>query len=179
MREIEAIWKDISGYEGIYKISSCGKVKSLDRELIDSIGRKKFFPGKLLNPIKNEGGYLYVKLSKNGKRKHSYVHRLVAINFLGDHSDDLVVNHIDGIKENNSLNNLEWVTHQENEEHAVKNGLNIHGGAHHESKLNKDKVIYIRKHKKNKTFKELAKELGVTQNAIFSAYHGITWKHIK
>lgn len=172
-------WKPIKGYEGLYEVNRIGQVKSLDRYTVDSIGRKKFYPGKPLTALINEGGYSYVKLSRSGQKKQFYIHRLVALAFINNPNNLEEVNHIDGNKKNNVCNNLEWITSHGNELHAIENNLKVHGSNHYESKLDENKVRYIRKEKQNKSFNALAKELGVTVSAIFSAYHGLTWKHVK
>lgn len=108
------IWKDIAGYEGFYKISNLGKIKSLPRK-----GVKE----KILNPSKNNRGYLRVGLSAKGKVRYDSIHRLVAETFIENPKKMPEVNHIDGNKLNNNIENLEWVTKSENEKHAYKIGL--------------------------------------------------------
>ena len=100
-------WRDIDGYEGKYQVSNLGRVRS------------KY---KILKP-NNVKGYLYVYLRKNNKSKALKVHRLVAEAFLVNEKNKPQVNHIDGNKENNNVNNLEWCTNKENMNHAVRNGL--------------------------------------------------------
>lgn len=90
-------FKDIEGYEGIYQISNLGNVKSL-----------KFGKEKILKPVKNIKGYLYVNLRKNGKMKSMRVHRIVAQEFIENPLNLPEVNHIDENKENNKIDNLEW-----------------------------------------------------------------------
>lgn len=107
------VWKDIKGYEGLYQVSSLGNIKSLDYN-----HTKK---EKQLNLILQQDGYYAVNLMKNGKRKRLRVNRLVASTFLGD--SDLVVNHKNGNKLDNRLENLEWCSCKENTIHAKKNRL--------------------------------------------------------
>lgn len=110
------IWKDIDNFEG-YQISSFGKVRcfrDFHGNITDSF--------RILNPIADKDGYLYVDLYKDGKQKHKRIHRLVAEAFL-EPQKDKVVNHIDGNKINNRYTNLEWVTPKENSTHASENGL--------------------------------------------------------
>lgn len=113
------IWKDIKDYEGIYQISNLGMVKSLNR--LDSRGFKR--KGKILKCNTNNKGYLEVILCKNGKTKHILIHRLVAIHFVKNPNEYKVVNHIDGVKQNNKVSNLEWCTQSYNLKHAYLNGL--------------------------------------------------------
>lgn len=110
MREI---WVDIIDYEGHYKISNTGRVKSIKRstELI-------------LKPQNHSQGYLYISLSKPSCKITKFlIHRLVATHFITNNNNLLEVNHIDGIKTNNHVNNLEWCTSRYNKIHAIKLGL--------------------------------------------------------
>jgi hypothetical protein len=100
------VWKDIEGYEGIYQVSSLGAVKSLDR--LDGRGHKIL--GKLLKTGNDVRGYQQVSLSKNGKATVRRVHRLVAETFIPNPEEKPQVNHIDGYKTNNTVDNLEWTT---------------------------------------------------------------------
>ncbi len=102
-------WRDISGYEGCYQIDNKGKVKSLSRTLS--------FLEKILNPEHTQG-YRRVTLSKKGEKRRYMVHRLVAIAFIPNPENKPCVNHKDGNKSNNCVDNLEWVTHSENEIHS-------------------------------------------------------------
>jgi hypothetical protein len=102
---MEEIWKDIKGYEGIYQVSNLGRVYSLISK-------------KVLTVFKTD---TYVKV--NLKRKSYNVHRLVSVAFIPNPKNKPQVNHIDGDKHNNKINNLEWVTAKENVEHAIKNGF--------------------------------------------------------
>lgn len=96
-------YRDIEGYEGIYQISNCGRVKSL--------GNDKNRKEKILKPTKNNKGYLKVGLCKEGKRKMCLVHRLVAITFIDNPNNFTEINHKDENITNNCVNNLEWCTH--------------------------------------------------------------------
>lgn len=93
----EEHWKDIEGYEGLYQISDLGRVKSL-----------KYGRETLLNPYRNNKGYLGVSLHKDKIRKTPKVHRLVAQAFLPNPENLLEINHIDEDKTNNRVDNLEW-----------------------------------------------------------------------
>ena len=105
-------WKDIKDYENIYQVSNLGNVRRVYK-------KKKGF-GKL-NPIKHSGGYQRLKLRNKGNDKDVYIHRLVADAFL-DRKGLKIVNHVDGDKTNNNVNNLEWVTQRENVSHGNQTG---------------------------------------------------------
>lgn len=113
------IWKDISGYAGIYQISSLGRVKSLSR-----ISNNRTLSEKLLTPSLSNSGYAWICLSNNKDKKHFFIHRIIAQSFIPNPMNKMQVNHIDGVKTNNSIDNLEWVTNSENQKHAYKNNLN-------------------------------------------------------
>lgn len=114
-------WKDVVGYEGKYEVSDRGRVRSLDRIVKANDGVTYKRKGKYMKITENRYGYPIVNLSKDGSSKIKTVHRLVANSFLGQ--SNLVVNHKDGIKNNNNLENLEFVTQKENMVHAVSSGL--------------------------------------------------------
>ncbi len=105
-------WKPIKGYEGLYEVSNTGKIKS-------------FYFGKtrILSPRKNPLGYLHLVLYKDKVKKDLRVHRLVASAFIPNPNNKPEVNHIDGDKENNNVDNLEWATRKENINHSIKTGL--------------------------------------------------------
>ena len=118
---IEEIWKDIKNYEGMYQISSYGRVRSLDRIVGSSCGKTQHIKGKILTICYNKRVNVYeIHLRKDGKRKCFKIHRLVADAFV--YNDDPVnkttVNHIDGDRSNNKADNLEWASYSENEKHA-------------------------------------------------------------
>ena len=103
------IWKDINGYEGYYQISSYGRVKNVDTN-------------QILIGDTNNIGYRRVWLYMPVKKRF-FVHRLVALHFCAGYHEGLVVNHRDGNKLNNHVNNLEWVTRSENDLHAYRHNL--------------------------------------------------------
>lgn len=112
------IWKDIKGYEGLYQVSDKGNVRSLDRVLDN--GRK--YPGKILLQNENNCGYFRVTLSKCGKTKRFFVHRLVAQVFIPNPENKPTVNHIDEFaKHNNGIDNLCWMTVEENSNYGTRN----------------------------------------------------------
>ena len=99
-------WRDVVGYEGLYKVSNYGEVYSVKR-------------GRCLNPF-NKSGYLYVQLYKNTQMKNIAVHRLVMFSFTDPLKWKEIVNHLDFNKHNNNIKNLEWVTNSENIKHRLK-----------------------------------------------------------
>ena len=119
---MEEIWKDITGYEGMYQVSSLGRVKSLERVIATPFGNKLKCEIILKHGY---GGFMYrqVSLHKNGIPKTYKIHRLVAMAFIPNPENKYAVNHISGDKEDNSLFNLEWNTSSENQLHAYAKKL--------------------------------------------------------
>lgn len=111
-------WKPIEISNGDYEVSSFGKVRSLDRQ-----SRKGFLKGGMMKIWSNNGKYPRVCLTIDGICKSFSVHRLVAEAFLPNPLNKPQVNHIDGVKTNNYVGNLEWATRFENMKHAYDNGL--------------------------------------------------------
>ena len=120
------MWKNVIGFEDSYILSDKGEIFSKDRMCTDAIGRKRFRKGVKINPDIAPNGYYRVTLSKNGSKKQVYLHRLLANHFIPNPNNLPQVNHKDGNKLNCNLDNLEWVTNQENVIHAYKNGLIRH-----------------------------------------------------
>lgn len=159
-------WRDVVGYEGLYQVSNYGRMKSLI-----------WNGGRLINPCLHTGGYMLVGLYKNGKRKNHFVHVLVAKAFVPNPFIKPQVNHIDGDKTNNQVENLEWVTGSENSRHAQRIGLIKYemGSTHKNSKLTAEQVRYIREHyiPYNHEFSStaLAKRFGVDGETILNVIH--------
>ena len=107
---IDEIWKPIIGFDGKYDVSNLGNVRNATR-------------GNILKPNKNMFGYAQYCLRMNGKGHSKRGHRLVAEAFIPNPNELPQVNHIDGNKMNNKVDNLEWVTDKENVQHALANGL--------------------------------------------------------
>lgn len=107
---MQEVWKDIVGYEGCYQVNNLGSVRSIK---------------KILKPNLTKKGYYHVTLYNNGIPKTFRLHRIVAQHFIENPQNKLEVNHIDGNKINNMVNNLEWNTRVENNRHAIDNKLLI------------------------------------------------------
>ncbi len=124
---MQEIWKDIPGFEGMYQASNTGRVKGLARRTVRAI--PQHLPERILKQSepgrKRRGqGYLQVTLFDAGRRKCALVHRLVAETFIPNPENKQTVNHKNGNKHDNAVENLEWATSAENNEHAVNTGLN-------------------------------------------------------
>ena len=114
-------WKDIEEFKGLYQISNLGKVKSIERYKNNGRGMQ-LLPEKLKEVQIQPNGYHYVNLYVNNKNHTRRIHRLVATAFIPNTESKPDVNHIDGNKANNTINNLEWSTKKENIQHMIKSG---------------------------------------------------------
>lgn len=150
-------WKPVPNYGKDYFVNTIGQVKSM-------------ISNKILKQAKTPKGYMTVSLSFFGDREKLYVHRLVASAFIPNAENKPQVNHKDGNKTNNCVDNLEWVTPQENMTHAVEKGLmNQRKGPNHKrSKLTCDQVEFIIKEYRSGTYKqrELGQMFGVSRELI-------------
>lgn len=120
------IWKDVVGYENLYQVSNYGRIKSLDMKLVYKRHKNTTFrirKGKILTPAIMKNGYLRVEMSKNGVHKLNLVHRIVALSFIPNPNNYSEINHINCIKSDNRVENLEWVSSSQNKKHAFDNKL--------------------------------------------------------
>jgi NUMOD4 motif/HNH endonuclease len=171
-------WKDIEGYERLYQVSNLGQVRSLNRK--DTNGNRQLLE-KILKPSKTKKGYLRVCLCVNSVIKTFSVHRLVAIEFIPNSDNKPEINHINGIKHDNSVNNLEWATARENRLHACREGLagSTKGSSHGCSKLCETSVLNIRKQLASGILVAIvAKEFQVSIDTIYNIKARKSWKHV-
>lgn len=119
MGESEEIWRPIVGYEGLYEVSDCGNVRSVDREIKNKGGLTIHLKGKIIVQKVHKCGYTQVALCKDGKCKFKLVHRLVAEAFIPNPDNLPQVNHINETKTCNRLDNLEWVSAKDNINHGT------------------------------------------------------------
>ena len=168
-------WKTIYGFSDKYKISNFGRVKSLSRYNSPS--------EIIMKNMLDKKGYLRIDLLKNNIRHCFKVHRLVAKAFLKNTKNKPQVNHKDGIKTNNKVNNLEWCTPSENMKHSFKIGLqkNGFGEKSNNSKLLSRDINYIREdyYKYNLSFPLIAYKFNVSRHCIYYIIKGTTWGHVK
>ena len=165
---MEIEWREISGYEGLYEINNFGDVKTTSGKKRKSYKTRKYFG---------------VLLSKNGVKRHHPIHRLVAASFIGKCPENKEVNHIDCDRDNNYVGNLEYVTHQENVQHALDNGMYLDriGEKNHASKLGKEDIEEIRMlyYIYGFSYKELSKIFCVNRQHIGAIINWKFWKHVE
>ena len=116
---MQEIWKDVKGYEGIYQVSNLGRVKSLDRKVKRRNNTTRIEWGRIMSLRTTPKGYKRVELANNGRRAFM-VHRLVYEAFIGDIKPNNQINHLNGVKNDNRLSNLEQCTRSENIKHSIK-----------------------------------------------------------
>lgn len=168
-------WKDIKGHEGHYQCSDLGKVRRLARTMICKNGWSKFLPAKVLTPHFNSTGYLFIQF---GSPKHfTFIHRLVAELFVPNPEGKPFVNHISGIKTENAVCNLEWVTRKENVAHAFRTGLISHAGEKNsQSKLTPEGVAEIRRlFIAGVTRRQLAAQFSISYSRVRDVVNNNCW----
>lgn len=156
------IFKPIPGYEKLYEASTFGRIRSIRRNII-------------LKPSYNKG-YPQVAFQYNKIIKSFRVHTLVAITFLSNPNNYETVNHIDGVKSNNNLSNLEWCSLRKNMDHAMRIGLIKSGEMRSISKLSYSDVNDIRNKYSHLTCDSVATLFNVCKSTISRVRRGHTWK---
>lgn len=178
MNGIEETWKDVVGYSGYYQVSNLGRVRSLDREFTDKIGRRQKIKGKIKSPIAEKDGYRVFRASIGGKQKLLKIHREVLKAFRPiDKMDKLLTNHINNVKHDNRLVNLEWVTERGNSRHyrnKTKKGRYNRG-----YKISDKKIItLVRDFLSGMTKKDIAKKYKVSESVVSSIVTRKTHRYI-
>jgi len=134
------IWSFIEEFGCDYEVSTLGRIRSLDRIVVTSTGVKINVSGKIISQQTNRGGYLQCKIKVDGRQKTICTHRLIAKAFIPNPENKREVNHIDGDKTNNNVDNLEWCTPSENIKHSYDIGIRVQnfkgkfGSEHNRSK---------------------------------------------
>lgn len=169
---MEEFWEDIKGYEGLYKISNLGNIKSF----------KRYKEGKLLNPKSDKDGYKEIGIRDiNGDRKFKRIHRLVAETFLPNPENYDYINHKDNNPSNNNINNLEWCSLEYNNKYRFTHGNASHKGSKSPvASINEDIAIkiYILGHSGKYTESEIAKMFSTTRSVVNKIRLNKTWTHV-
>jgi hypothetical protein len=177
-------WKDVVGYEGVYKVSSEGRVRSIDRTIRYSRSGKEMtmrVRGCVMKQFYSHNGYLRIELKSDGKGNKYPVHRLVLEAFGGTVPSKPQVNHKNLIKDDNRIENLEWCDASENMQHYFRE-TGAHGPRGEicgSSILKECQVLEARSlNRDGSTIRELATKYGVTYYCMHSVIRRRTWKHI-
>lgn len=160
------VWKVIESASG-YSVSSLGRIRNDQTGLV-------------MKERRNPEGYCFAALRSLGRRRDVSVHRLVAAAFIDNPEDKPCVNHIDGNKSNNSVNNLEWCTKSENSKHSFAVGLqSTVGELHPRAKLGEAKVRVMRRCAELGLRNiDIASWFGVNPITASAAIHGRNWGHV-
>lgn len=179
----EEVWKGIPGYEARYQVSNFGRVKALPVRLFVRSNNTRLYRGKIKASTKMRNGYMATWLKVDNKKKIVYVHRLIAEAFIPNPDSKPQINHRDGDKCNNKLSNLEWVTAEENAQHAQLTGLanNPKGEDNGRAVLSKEEALKIKTLCQTHTTEEIRLLLGLPKTKrylIANIRCGRIWKHL-
>ncbi len=182
--DMEEIWVDYPRYPERYQVSSLGRVRSKSYLKVGRNEYKEFSfitKPRILQPFKNEQGYLQMRLQVDGYKFTERVHRMVAETFIPNPEGKDTVNHINSIRDDNRLSNLEWNTQQENIQHCYDSGNKTNKGeAHSRAILTEDIVRRARAmYKEGISVKKIASFFSVREDTISSAISGKNWGHVK
>lgn len=169
-------WRPVVGYEGLYEVSSHGRVRSVTRIVLRRNGNPQTVKGMPRKPVCNTYGYFAVVLSSPQKRETKSIHVLVLSAFVGP-ANGLHCRHLDGNKLNNHLSNLAYGTRKENEADKLRHGRRPHGELNGQSRLTSDNVRFIREHPEMSGSK-LASLFNVHPGTIGYVRRGETWRHV-
>ena len=170
LTEIAEEWRPVVGWEGLYEVSNCGRVRSIYR------GHGS---GRIINGALDHLGRRNLLLCRGPIRKNARAHTLVLTAFVGNKPAGMQCCHNDGNPSNNHISNLRWDTPKNNQADRIRHGTNLCGVQMHLAKLNPEKVREIRrKRAEGMTLEALGFEYGVDHAAIWLVAKGRTWRHV-
>lgn len=179
---MQEVYKTITGYTGQFEVSNMGNIIRKEHvRFVPHLNEEVTFKLKIISQSQGRGGYKRVGLPLgNGKYKNLAVHRLVMDTFNPTSDKNLEINHIDCNKKNNCIDNLEWVTHRQNMEHAVKSGRMNHNEKNPKAVLNKAMVKKIWElRKQGKCVSEITDYINPIKRAVvYKVIKGVAWKNL-
>jgi len=172
------VWRNVIGYEDIYHVSNIGNIKRLEYARKNLLtGGLSIIKERILKPVKHYNEYLFVSLC-NGNQKEYSIHTLVANAFICNPDNKPEVNHKNGVKSDNHVDNLEWNTTSENLLHSYRTGLRRSGENHHKAKLTLVQVNEIKRlHETGVNYRQLSREFKIRACSIRDIIIGKTWKY--
>ncbi len=171
------VWKPIPGFESKYEASTLGRIKVIKKSF-----RGRFPVGYILKPSKHyKSGYYSVMLTRSrNSHQRILLHRIILKTFCGDCPTGMEASHRDGLKINNSISNLEWKTHSENEKDKVGHGTAPIGQKNPRCKLSDAQVLKIKSLiKTGESQYKIADKFDIWQAQVSQIKRGIIWSHIK
>ena len=172
---MEEVWKPVKGYEGLYEVSNLGRIKSLERTTLAKNAKKSYVvKQRILKQALNNQGYPTVCLSKNGKHNTFKVHAVVAPAFLKKKPNDQVVRHGAGGQLDNSVQNLSYGTHEDNERDKIRDKTSKH-------KFSAEEILEIRQiyREKQLNMRQLSILYDVDAGCIYKIVNYKSYKHVK
>ncbi len=168
---MEEVWKPVFGFEGLYEVSNLGRVVSIKQTADARVKRPKAV-------FVDRNGYHRMLIWRDGHGYTRSIHRLVAEAFFGPRPNGMVINHLDGDKNNNTPENLEFVTCARNSRHAVEMGLTPRGEKANFAKLTEQKVREMRALQGTISGPQLGIMFGLSNSATYAILTRKTWKHV-
>ena len=173
---MEEAWAPIKDFEGIYEVSTLGRIRSLDRPQRvrgSGISSQK---GQILSQWK-QGNYMYCDLRKPGVKRKARIHVVVLEAFVGPRPNGMIACHNNGNSTDNRFCNLRWGTHEENAADKIAHGTHLYGESSPKSKLTEAQAIAILK--SSQSYSAIAKEFGVSKSTVTHIKTGRNWPHLQ
>lgn len=174
------IWKDVPNYESLYQVSNKERIKGVSRIIRNPLKGDCLLEERILKYCVDKSGYPTYVLSNNKFKKTFKIHRLVAMAFIPNPENKPCVNHINGIKTDNRVENLEWCTYSENTKHAFDTGLMkmTKGNDCSWSKVSEQQVLEIRNNKGIVSYSKMSEKYEISIATISNIINRKTWTHI-